>query len=420
MAAVKRFGVNRLRTPSVVSALLLLLVLLSSSLTPAYNWDLLAYSAIALDEGDAVVRHERLWYYVDRDIPADAVARLRGESPDLLLGERGDDTVAYRRTTALDARAFDEQLPFYAVKPMYPAMIAGLVAVTDSLVGTVVRDFDLGPVRASVWIAKIGWVFLGTALFWLLRLRFGDLLAFVGTLTMMTLPLVQALHGYSSPDTISALMVLLGFVLALRDPSRTWTMASAGVVFLAVAVRPDNLLLLGVFLTWFLWNSRIRFRWAVMVGTTGLIWCLALSELSGNYGWSVLVHHSFIDYLEYPSTVEPNLSLPLLVDIYLSKVSDSPTFFKFLGAGLMLTGWRLYLRGPSDRLFEALIVLLVFMAEHWLLFPDQKDRLLVAPYLFILSAGLFCLADQLAGIARIRKIAQNELTNTHGKIKRHI
>ena len=420
MTAVERFSGSQLRTSAVVGVLALLLALLSSSLAPAYNWDLLAYAAIALDEGDEVARHERLWNYVDRDIPVVAAARLRGESPDLLFGERSKDTLAYRRATAMDARAFSEQLPFYSVKPMYPAMIAAVVAVVDSVMGIFVGDFDLGPVRASVMVAKVSWIFLGVALFCLLRLRFSNLLAFVGTLSMMTLPLVQALHGYSTPDALSATMVLLGFVLALRDPSRTWTMASAGVVFLALAVRPDNLLLLGVFLTWFLWNSRVRFRWAVLVGMAGVLWCLILSELSGNYGWSVLLHHSFIDYLEYPSTVELHLSLTLLWDIYLSKLSDSPTFFKFLGAGLLLAGWRLYMRGPNDRLFQAVLVLLVFMVEHWLLFPDQKDRLLVASYLFILSAGLFCLADQLAGISWLREIAQNEPTKAHGTIKQHI
>lgn len=389
----------------VAGPLVLALTLLAWARPAAYNWDMLAYAAIALEEGDAQVRHETLWSYVDRDVPALKRMALRGElqaqshgqNPPAKLTDRSADTAEYRRITAANPHAFAEQLPFYAVKPLYPALIKLFMAASSNLPGAVAK---LGPVQASVLVAKLAWVGFGVALFLFLRLRLANGMAALCTVLGMALPIVHALSGYSSPDALSAMFILFGFVFALRDPSRIWTLAAAGVVLLAIAVRPDNLVLLGLLLCWFLWNRRIRLRYAVIVGGVGLLWYLVFSRLSNNYGWAVLVHHSFFDFAEFPSRLQPQLSVELLVQLYLSKLGDSLTFFQFTAFAVLVGLARWQRRGWQDQLLQALIVMLGFMVAHWLIFPDQKDRLMVAPYLFILASAVFELADRWADIMR--------------------
>lgn len=402
---------GRWLTTAVAGTLVLALTLLVWARPAAYNWDMLAYAAIALKEGDPGLRHSTLWEYVDRDVPRHQQALLRGDIAEQFgaslpkrfasagtkpTTDRVADTLQYRKVTATDPQAFAEQLPFYAVKPLYPA----LIALTMKLTAVVGGGEGIGPVQASVVVAKLAWVCFGVALFLLLRLRLPNGLAALSTVSAMALPMVHALGSYSSPDTLSAAFILLGFVLALRDPSRLWTLAAAGVLLLAIAARPDNLVLLGLLLCWFLWNRRLRLRSALAVGGIGLAWCLGLAHLSNNYGWAVLVHHSFIDFVEYPSQLKPQLTAGLLVELYVSKLRGSLVFFGLMAFGALVALARWQRRGSRDLLLQALVVMLAFMAAHWLIFPDQKDRLMVAPYLFILASATFVLADRWADIAR--------------------
>ena len=409
-----------LRTTSVAFALVVLLYILAWAMPTAYNWDMLAYGAIALDENDPEVRHSRLWAYVDRDVPVVAVAMLRGQYPEDLSDPRLIDTLEYRRASARDPQAFAEQLPFYAVKPMYPAAIAAGTRIIDEVSGWFRRPSDIGPIVVSVLIAKFCWMGLGVAFFLLMRLRFSNALAALATTAAMALPMVHGLGSYSTPDALSGLFILTAFVLALRDPSRPWTIAAAGVALLAVAARPDNLILLGLLLTWFLWNSRIRFRWAVVVGGVGVLWYLSIAQLSDNYGWSVLMHHSFYDYEEYPSQLDVRFTFLELMQLYWSMLPTSQVFFKYLGFGLGIAALRFYQRGSGDRLLQALLVMLGFMLAHWLIFPDQKDRLLVAAYLFILAAAAFSLADFAVRYSNFRPRLNSRTGLLRSKIRTNI
>ena len=404
---------RRFHTTSVAGGLVLVLALLAWAMPPAYNWDMLAYGAIALDEGDPEVRHARLWSYVDRDVPAMSAAFLRGQYAEDLADPRLVDTLDYRRAIATDPYAFAEQLPFYSVKPMYPATIAAGMRVIDSVSGWFGRPSDVGPIAVSVLIAKFCWMGLGVAFFLLMRLRFSNALAALATTIAMAHPMMHSLGSYSTPDALSGLFILTAFVLALRDPSRLWTTAASGVALLALAARPDNVILLGLFLTWLLWTSRIRFRWAVVVGGAGVLWYLMIVELSNNYGWSVLMHHSFYDYAEYPSQLQPQISAFGVLQLYASMVANSAVFFQFVGLGFLFGAIRFSQRGGQDRLLQALLVMLGFMLVHWLIFPDQKDRLLVGAYLFILATAAFCFADFVsAGINRFRQIRMGSETST--------
>jgi len=373
---------------AVACVVVLALTLFAVTMPPAYNWDMLPYVALSLQAGEANERHAELWALVDEHVPSEHQALLRGlkdTAAHTAMSTRRADILHYRQTTADDAEAFSQQLPFYAVKPMYPMLIAGLTRLSNQTLG----PNTLQPIGVSHAVAKFFWVVLGVGFFSLLSMRLGPLLAAGVTLPVMLIPPVHMLASYSTPDTLSAALIMLAFVLALRDPSRTWTLGALGMALLGVAARPDNLMLLGLLLVWFRHTKRIPSVIMVGIGLLGLAWYLLLAKLSGNYGWAVLIHHSFIDYSERPASLVPELSWSVLLQIYLAKLGSSMLFFACVlvcGCSAALRLWR---RGWADQLFQALTIMLAFM----LMFPDQKDRLMVAPYLFGFAGGLFVLID---------------------------
>lgn len=374
---------------AIAGAVVLALTLMAVAMPPAHNWDMLPYVALSLKAGDSAGRHSELWALVDEHVPAADRALLRGTQAPVYAGIRRADVLAYRHATATDAAAFTQQLPFYAVKPMYPMAIAGVTRASNRLL----ESGTLNPIAVSIAIAKFFWVVLGAGFFALVSMRLGAVMAAGITLPVMGLPVVHNLASYSTPDTLSGALIMAVFVLALRDPTRTWTVGALGIALLGVAARPDNLMLLGLLLLWFRYNQRIPTTIMVAVGLLGVAWYLLLAKLSGNYGWAVLMHHSFIDYAELPAALLPDLSLPTLAAIYLTKLGSSTLFFACALVCGLCAAARFLRRGMTDQLFQALIIMLAFMLAHWLVFPDQKDRLMVASYLFVGAGGLFVLAD---------------------------
>ena len=373
---------------------------LACTTTPWWNWDMLPYVAVSLSEGDPTVRHATVWSYTKKVVPDDEYAALIGATdlstvPKHLL-EHYQDQVQYRSTAYEDPEAFTEQLPFYSVKPMYPAAIGAWTTGARNLRSSAV-DGAANPVVASLYVARAAWVCMGMALFWLLFLRLPDYAAAPIAIGVMALPPIRELTTYSSPDTLSGTFILLGFVFALKSlgvapgrlPARTWMIASLGVLFLALAARPDNLLLIGPVLLWFLWNRSVRFAQAFVIGAIALAWYLWHAHISLNYGWAVLLHHSFIDYTEFPSQLQPELSVPMLIDLYLSLAPQSRWFFVIGALGTVVAWLRWRRTSVDDPLFQSLLVVFAYMAAHWVLFPDQKDRLMIPVYLVILSNALF-------------------------------
>jgi len=94
---------------------------------PAYNWDMIAYIAVALmDIGVPAATVHQKTYDALMDVPEKA------RKPLLESGE-------YRINVAKDPLKFRAQLPFYSVKPLYPALMsilyrAGIGLVTASII----------------------------------------------------------------------------------------------------------------------------------------------------------------------------------------------------------------------------------------------------------------------------------------------
>jgi len=375
---------------SSLCGLCLLLALVGMAVTtPArHNWDMVAYLAVAqtmLGTTDAEQVHQRVWQQVTDAVPEPTLRRLQGRALSNFRGPRQRDTLAYRQVVAQDPLAFSQQLPFYSVKPLYPSLIA------------LATHAGIAPVAASSAISKVAWLLLGCVVYALLLMRFRPVVALAIALALMAMPMTRALASYGTPDALATLLLLWAVLLLMRSSVNgfaTYTvMAALMLLELAVLARPDSLLLLLLVVLWLVLQQPQRWLTGSVIAVGAITIWWVQCRLAGNYGWAVLFYHSFIDYLEYPAAVRPNFSLAELVPIYYKQIELTRQFFWFVAVGLVAIVVRQLRNGRSDKQVWALIVLLAFMLAHWLLFPDQKDRMMLAPYLFILISSVSIAAD---------------------------
>ena len=371
--------------PTGFLAAFLLMCMLATTVPALHNWDMIAYVALAnkwvLNEAGDDEVHRRTWSQLRAGVSAPQYASLRGDVDGLDVGDLSANAINYRQAVAGDPGALMAQLPFYSVKPLYPALIA------------VLSVFGVDPVLASTAIAKTCWVLLGCMLFGLLR-RTVTTLPSLGLLGLfMCLPMVRSLGGYSTPDALCSLLTLSIFYLGTGPLTnrRRKLMLSAGV--LAITARPDNILLLTPIALWLLARDPFRRRDLLGALALGIVTFGLQSHYSGNYGWSVLFYHSFVGYLPYPGLQAIDLQLGDILAVYWAQVQHTRQFWGFLGLAGLIAYMRMRWLGRQDHWFCGLLVIIVFMFSHWWLFPDQKDRMLVAGYLFVFAACVRFVAD---------------------------
>lgn len=381
------------RIAGALSAVVLLFALVAT-VPPAHNWDLIAYVALANswvnEDLSPAQMHGRTWSQLRTSVPAVQYRRLRGDGGVGVAGSGAatwaftDDVISYRSAVASDPNALAAQLPFYAVKPLYPALIAGFLAV------------DVDPVIASVWITKVCWIIFGWVLFGLLRSVVAPVPSLIALGVLMSLPMVRALGSYSTPDALCSMLLLAAVSFALRPAERRQQLPALGCCVLAIVARPDSILLIGPVALWLIAREPMRWRKPLVAVVIGVVCCGLQSYFSENQGWAVLFHHSFISYLHFPDSAPIDLQLAEVVSIYFAQVHQTRQFWGFVGLAGVIALARMRGLGGRDNWFCGLLVIIVFMLSHWVLFPDQKDRMMVASYLFIFVAAVQLVVDWIA------------------------
>lgn len=357
-----------------VLALLALLAVNLRWAEPYYNWDMLGYIGVAERLGGATPTeaHRRAYDLAYRIVPPEQYA---------WLVEGG----AYQAAVAADPTAFEQQLPFYRVKPAYPLLILAL----DRL--------GVDPVRGSVWISRVAYLGIGIVAFMWLASFLSPLGALATAWGMMSVQVALEAAQLSTPDALSTLVVLTALWLVFE---RQRFGRGLLLLLLSLPIRPDNLLWLLAVAGW----RALRVphdRIAAGAGTlAGVATYAALTAWSGNLGWRVLFHHSFVELLPYPERFVPSLGLGGYAWIYLREThpANLPFFaalFALLGAWLLVSrvsryGWR-------DVGTALLACTGLYSLAHWAVFPNE-DRLVLTAYLVV----LILLVRTLAGSATRR------------------
>lgn len=333
---------------------------------PHYNWDMLAYMALVVQQSNSDVStiHQTTYQAAKAHVP----------SPEYERFFQGD----YRKKIAESPETFFKELPFYAVKPLYIKLVSLFHKAGFSL--------PLSTVLPSI----IFYLAIGLLLYhWLLKYinRFGAL-AF-SLLIMYTGPMIS-LAKLSTPDCLSTFLLLSAFYFIIQKPSIIWT---CFFLLLSMFVRLDNIIpcLLIISFLFFTnkWQKKIQLKYylllmAVFVGCYFVITAITMKP----FGWGTLYYPQFALHLDLSHTANTAFSLKAYLQLVISQLTTALAFHHFvffLFVALLL----FYPRPPFqwkiltwEQAFSLLLLLII--SVRFVLFPDLSDRFNMAYYLFFL------------------------------------
>ena len=341
---------------------------------PAGNADLIEYIAVVDQWEGATGADLNAKTYADLDALLDDTqyADVTGTQG---ITELGRD--AYLAKIKADPEALRQQLPFYSVKPLYPALMAVL--------GVVGVPLGFG----SVLISALAYAALILLLFRWASRHVGEWSAVVlVTLIALSAPF-WILARLSTPDALALLIVMSGLYVLLE-----WRRPGLALAILLVAVlaRPNAVvavLAIAAVAALARPESGIRLAWprAALAAVAGLALYLGLTVWSGNYGYATLFYHAVVGYLPFPADGAPPLSIGEIARIYafrLVALSTSPVpLFALLGVLAIRARVPALADIRSDGPSLAILAMFATMAVTWVTYPNEPERILVAPFLLI-------------------------------------
>lgn len=342
-------------------ALLAILYAANFAQRPLYNWDMVAYVAVALiNSGQPADTAYRATYEaIGRSVPPAIVERLKDTRNEHLI--------------AADETRFAALLPFFTVKPAYPALIAVLHGMGVDLVAASVAvsaaSYALICFLLYVWISRWVPVVVGVALAALLFLS----------------PFLTPIAQLSSPDALSALVVLAALFLAVE---RGYFSLGAALLVVSIAIRPENILYCGVVLSYLVLSRQIALgKFLAFCGASVGLY-LFLTGRTNNYGWKTLFYFAMVDNTIAPSGfVSPLTFLDYLkiylrqIDIIVFATQDGFTFFALIGFGALCLKMRKRLW--DDCYFHLLILAALFTVARLIALPSDAARALLPAYLLL-------------------------------------
>jgi hypothetical protein len=247
---------------------------------PQLNWDMLAYVAIVDSWNGAA--------------PVDAHAAAYADAGQFAAGRGLDAAMAalregfYRQTVAADAEAFEEQLPFYRIRPLYLLVVAACAKLT----GTVSA--------ATVLVSVLSVASFSLGLLWYAVRTLGAVPGSVLGGLFALAPTTTDVASLSSPDAL--LMLLTGVAAMLFMGSRP--LFAASLLSLGVLVRTELVVFdicLAAAWTAVAWRQpRSGMVAAILAGS--VLPVAAVNAWAGNYGYTVLYRFTFVDrFVPHPA-----------------------------------------------------------------------------------------------------------------------
>jgi len=371
---------------------------------PFYNWDMLAYVALARDDGSAdfVEVHRNLYADLATVVSAEQYNILTGILPGKGSLPREAKDRKYMAEVARDAAAFREQLPFYSVKPVYPMLI--------SLLGFLSIDHF----HASVIVTLTAYVLVCALVWhWLRRYHASKVTAAFAALVVLTSPLAT-LARTSSPDLLSVWVIALSTYLLLEHRVIAWAIA---LMLLSIPIRPNNavwvVVMTGYLAVWAPTTIRIN-RWvAAGVAGAAVAVYVALTQLAEFYGLSTLFYVATVEYLPRPATFVSPLGPLDYARVYIEHLWSTARGVAVVFALIAALALTLLRRAGDLRNSAFAHIVLIRLATPiplWLVNPPIFDRLAAVQYLIVVVIAIIAagsrqhatLAPVPAGVGRGR------------------
>ncbi len=269
-----------------------------------------------------------------------------------------------------------EQIPFYAIRPLYiyALSVFGLRAVSPlGYVGIVLV--------LALWVQNPWWVIPLTLL--------PDLLVIAREIT---------------PDALSGFVVLGGFLLVKRGH----VPAGLTALLLSLAVRTDNLFFLVPLLIVLALKRRLDWRAALGYAALAGVVVVAINRLAHNYGWTVLIRHSVAGGLIHPA----DAFRPISFLEYAGYLVHGVTGLLSVCSLWVLLGALVWFYSETSRGF--LLVAASFCCMHILAFPIAEPRYFVTAFLVVSALLIETFAND--GSATHHERSVSRLTSEGDKI----
>jgi hypothetical protein len=332
---------------------------------PYYNWDMLPYSALIL----------KMDHYNTQEAHTLTYKLVRENIPDKNYRQLTDSSHAYRNSMLNNAGAFNGQLPFYVVKPLYTGF------------SWVFYKLGISLPQATLIPSFISYLLIGLLLFHWLSIYLGLPITFgVASLIMISAPAISV-ASTASPDCLSAFFLLGSFYFIIEKPS-LWS--AIILMVLSVFTRLDNIvtcfLLLCIISFSGKWFKKISFRNFLFI-TILFIFCYFLIGLiAKQYGWSIFFYNDFADRLHPTYGSKEHFSFESYFRLmYEHVVSGVNTSYLAIFIALLFLSFNKtfsFKESAFEQVFSLSIPFILFI--RFILYPDISDRFYIAFYLVII------------------------------------
>jgi hypothetical protein len=247
-----------------------------------------------------------------------------------------------------------------------------------------ITDSGMSPSKA-ISIVSAGAIFLIGVLMWRST---GSLLY---SAIVMAMPATLMLGRFGTPDALSSLVVVTGYAAALRNK----VFIAVLLLLISVWVRTDNLLIAVAMLAWLSIENKLTHAQAIVLGALALGSVVYINTLAGNYGWSVLMHFTFVGG-KYPAEISSGISLSNYVHAFAANASS---LISQMAVGVLcaVAAWQLK---SQERMF--LLPVGVACGLHYALFPSGEARYLLWAFLVASIIFIRALVKRPEGVPRLK------------------
>jgi 4-amino-4-deoxy-L-arabinose transferase-like glycosyltransferase len=321
---------------------------------PSYNWDMLAYAAVVLDDGEISPEalHAEVYRIASEEVPEEDYRMLV------------DTTHQLRRGVLRNPERFHQFLSYFRVKPLYTEMCNAFYTLGVPLM------------KATVLPSIIGIFALALLLFYRFSRTFPFWAAAILGLSLICVPPVIEAASLSTPDALGT-AVLVGAFMAYLHRAHVYLFML--LIAIAVLVRLDHVIPGTVLLMALLVRDQKR-----KGSKTVALSVVVLMALLIAYSWLILRQAEYNNGFEmfYGGLIRKWNPVLLATDAFQGLRTLQTSYVAIAGISFVALfyrqGFRFTSLNDSQSLFVAATIA---FAARYILFPDLTTRLFLSYYI---------------------------------------
>lgn len=321
---------------------------------PSYNWDMLAYAAVILDDGETSPEalHAEVYRVASEEVPEREYRMMV------------DTTHQLRSEVLRNSERFYQFLSYFRVKPLY------------TLLCDVFYSMGVPLMKATVLPSVLGVFALALLLFYRFCRSFPLWAAAVLGLSILCMPPVLEAARLSTPDALNALALLGAFLVYLYGANVYWFML---LVVIAVLVRLDNAIVATVLLV-----SLIVRDYEVGKGKGVALISISVIAILLAYTWFILTYAEYNNGFEqfYGGLARKWNPIVLIGDAVQGLKTIKTSHVAIAGISFVVLFYRNGLSVSAlNRPQFLFVVTTIAFAARYVFFPDLTTRLILPYYI---------------------------------------